>query len=121
MTALAGILVLSPVLICLFAALMEKRRTVTSTEFFLAANQVSSFEFANSSIGYGFQIASHGYLGERYSSRSLEVALTSAFENRVGADSRDNHHARPLELYVPARSGRCPTQVCTIAPPLRLE
>jgi Na+/proline symporter len=118
-TTLAAILVLSPVLIYLVAALIEKRRVVASSEFFLAAGQVSSFEFANSSIGYGFQIASvsiffawgylygfgalvnpvfwgvgitffalmlprmtsylgsgktlHGYLGERYNSRALEV------------------------------------------------
>ena len=58
MTAIAAILVLSPVLIYLVAALLERRQTVGSSEFFLAANQVSSFEFANSSIGYGFQIAS---------------------------------------------------------------
>lgn len=58
MTALAVVLVLSPVLVYLIAALMEKRRVVASSEFFLAAGQVSSFEFANSSIGYGFQIAS---------------------------------------------------------------
>jgi Na+/proline symporter len=56
--AVAAILVLSPVLIYLAAALLERRRVVASSEFFLAANQVSSFEFANSSIGYGFQIAS---------------------------------------------------------------
>lgn len=119
MTAFVVVLVLSPVLIYLVAALLERRRTVASSEFFLAANQVSSFEFANSSIGYGFQIASvsvffawgylygfgalvnpifwgvgivlfgfllprmssylgsgktlHGYLGERYNSRELEV------------------------------------------------
>jgi Na+/proline symporter len=118
-TSVVVILVLSPVLVYLVAALLERRQTVVSSEFFLAANQVSSFEFANSSIGYGFQIASvsiffawgylygfgalvnpvfwgvgivlfglllprmssylgsgktlHGYLGERYNSRSLEV------------------------------------------------
>lgn len=122
MIALAAILVLSPVLIYLVAALIERRRVVASSEFFLAANQVSSFEFANSSIGYGFQIASvsiffawgylygfgalvnpvfwgvgiaffalllprmtsylgsgktlHGYLGERYGSRALEVVAS---------------------------------------------
>lgn len=119
MTTLAAILVLSPVLIYLVTAFIERRRSIASSEFFLAANQVSSFEFANSSIGYGFQIASvsiffawgylygfgalvnpvfwgvgivlfglllprmssylgsgktlHGYLGERYDSRALEV------------------------------------------------
>ncbi|MDO8630493.1 MAG: hypothetical protein Q7R41_08365 [Phycisphaerales bacterium] len=122
MTALAVVLVLSPLLVYLVAALVEKRRVVTSSEFFLAAGQVSSFEFANSSIGYGFQIASvsiffawgylygfgalvnpifwgagialfawllprmtsylgsgktlHGYLGERYNSRTLEVVAS---------------------------------------------
>lgn len=122
MTALAVVLVLSPVLVYLVAALIEKRRVVASSEFFLAAGQVSSFEFANSSIGYGFQIASvsiffawgylygfgalvnpvfwgvgialfawllprmasylgsgktlHGYLGERYNSRTLEVVAS---------------------------------------------
>lgn len=119
MTTVAAILVFSPVLIYFVAALLERRHTVASSEFFLAANQVSSFEFANSSIGYGFQIASvsiffawgylygfgalvnpvfwglgivffglllprmssylgsgktlHGYLGERYNSRALEI------------------------------------------------
>lgn len=122
MTALAVVLVLSPVLVYLVAALIEKRRVVASSEFFFAAGQVSSFEFANSSIGYGFQIASvsiflawgylygfgalvnpvfwgvgialfawllprmtsylgsgktlHGYLGERYNSRTLEVVAS---------------------------------------------
>lgn len=118
-TTVLAILILSPVLIYLVSALLERRHAVASSEFFLAANQVSSFEFANSSIGYGFQIASvsiffawgylhgfgalvnpvfwgvgivlfglllprmssylgsgktlHGYLGERYNSRAVEV------------------------------------------------
>jgi len=122
MNTAAYALVLSPVLIYLVAALLEKRRVVASSEFFLAAGQVSSFEFANSSIGYGFQIASvsiffawgylygfgalvnpvfwgvgivlfawllprmtsylgsgktlHGYLGDRYNSRALEVVAS---------------------------------------------
>lgn len=122
MTTLAIFFVFSPVLIYLVAALLERRKAIASSEFFLAANQVSSFEFANSSIGYGFQIASvsiffawgylygfgalinpvfwgvgillfglllpkmvsylgsgktlHGYLGERYDSRTLEVVAS---------------------------------------------
>ncbi len=122
MNLLIVALVFSPILVYLVAALIEKRRVTTSSEFFLAAGQVSSFEFANSSIGYGFQIASvsiffawgylfgfgalvnpvfwgvgialfawllprmksylgsgktlHGYLGERYNSRALEVVAS---------------------------------------------
>jgi len=122
MNTAAFVLVLSPVLIYLVSALLERRRVVAPSEFFLAAGQVSSFEFANSSIGYGFQIASvsvflawgylygfaalvnplfwgigialfaallpkmvpylgsgktlHGYLGERYASRGLEVVAS---------------------------------------------
>lgn len=121
-TTVFAILMFSPVLIYLVAGLLERQRTVASSEFFLAANQVSSFEFANSSIGYGFQIASvsilfawgylhgfgalvnpvfwgvgivlfglllprmssylgsgrtlHGYLGDRYNSRTVEVVAS---------------------------------------------
>jgi len=116
------VLVLSPLLIYLVAAFLERRRELAPSEFFLAAGQVSSFEFANSSIGYGFQIASvsmflawgylygfaalvnplfwgigialfgcflprmvqylgsgktlHGYLGQQYTSRGLEVVAS---------------------------------------------
>lgn len=123
MTTLATFLIFVPLLVYLLSALLERRKALTSSEFFLAANQVSSFEFANSSIGYGFQIASvsiffawgylhgfgalinplfwgigivlfglllpqmssylgsgktlHGYLGEQYRSRTLEVIAST--------------------------------------------
>lgn len=121
---LAFVLILAPILVYLVSALLERKRVLASSDFFLAAGQVSSFEFANSSIGYGFQIASvsvflawgylygfaalvnpffwgigialfavllpkmvsylgsgktlHGYLGERYASRSLEIIASLA-------------------------------------------
>jgi len=57
-SALLAIFILAPFLIYIRAAFSTPKETLDPDTFFLAPGRISSTEFANTSVAYGFQIAS---------------------------------------------------------------
>ena len=58
MSILTTVLILAPFAIYVWAAFSTPKETLDPDTFFLAPGRISSTEFANTSVAYGFQIAS---------------------------------------------------------------